>query len=101
VDSSAGTGKRALRLVVGAPARDLVLAALGSGVNRPVAVRAQGNEIACGIVSLLAPPPYVMRLDTGERAAGLASPAISLQNLLLQPLVCRGIHRMRGRFGGN
>ena len=65
---------------------DLLLSELGavpgSGVNGPVAVGAQGNEIVLGILSLLAPPLDVMHLGTGERAAGLASPAISLQNLL-------------------
>jgi hypothetical protein len=57
-------------------------AILGSGVNCPVAVGAQGDEVFRGIITLSAPSLHMMDLQFGERAADLASPAISVQNLV-------------------
>ncbi|HYY68522.1 MAG TPA: hypothetical protein VE734_02225, partial [Terriglobales bacterium] len=53
-----------------------------------MALGAQGDEIVLGILAQPASPFDVMHLQSGHRAAGLASPAVPLEDFPVQGAVC-------------
>jgi hypothetical protein len=67
-------------------------------MNCPVTITAKSDQVVLGILALMAPESQVMNFDCGERAAGLASPAVSLQDLLAQYLVGVRIQPNPGTF---
>ena len=58
-------------------------------MNRPVALRAQGNEIALRIIAQLASVLKVMDLQSRDGAAELASPTIPFKDVPVECGVCR------------
>ena len=60
-------------------------------VQCSVAVRAQGDQIALGVISRLAPPDQVVDLQLVAPAAVLAFPAIPLEDFHLQLAVTLGV----------
>ena len=61
------------------------------GVNCSVAVGAQSDQIALGVIARLAPADHVMDLELIARATVLAFPAIPLQDFQLQLAVTLGV----------
>ena len=54
-----------------------------------MAIGTQSNQVVAAIVSQLTSPFDVMNLQVDSRAAMLAAPAISLENLVAElPIVC-------------
>jgi len=58
---------------------------LGALMNFPVSVATKSDQVALGILSLMASESSVMNFDRGERAAGLAAPTVPFEDLLVQP----------------
>jgi len=52
-----------------------------------VAGVAEGDEVFITVVPLLAPELLVVHLKSGHGPAGLAAPAIPLEDLLVQPAI--------------
>jgi hypothetical protein len=59
---------------------------------------AKGNEILSHIPSQLAARPHMMNLQIFETPALLASPAITLENLLTKPLIGIPLQAKPGMF---
>ena len=47
-------------------------------MNFPVTLATESDQVAFGILALMAPESPVMNFDCGKRAAGLAAPTVAL-----------------------
>jgi len=56
-------------------------------MNFPVTVATKSDQVALGILALIASESSVMNFDRAERAAGLAAPTVPFEDLLVQPVV--------------